>query len=100
MRKRRLNEDKLAALNEEAAALGYGNVIHFGPRVQQEIEGQVITTGITEQVAELILEDRRNTIVESMFIPYEQPILATPAAPKQNNKASVRTKVMKTVVGA
>ena len=56
-------------LNEVAAALGYGNVIHFGPRVQQEIEGLVITTGITEQVAELILEDRRNTIVESMFIP-------------------------------
>jgi hypothetical protein len=26
--------DKLAALNEEAAALGYGNVIHFGPGVQ------------------------------------------------------------------
>ena len=100
MRKRRLNEDKLAALNEEAAALGYGNVIHFGPRVQQEIEGQVITTGITEHVAELILEERRNAIVESIFVPYEQPVLATPAAPKQNSKAAVRTKVMKTVVGA
>ena len=60
----------------------------------------MITAGITEQVAELILEDRRNTIVESMFVPYEQPVLVTPAAPKQNNKASVRTKVMKTVVGA
>ena len=75
MRKRRLNEDKLAALNEEAAALGYGNVIHFGPGVQQEIEGQVITTGITEQVAELILEERRNAIVESIFVPCEQLVL-------------------------
>ena len=32
------NWDKLKELNE-AAALGYGNVIHFRPGVQQEIEG-------------------------------------------------------------
>ena len=64
------------------ATLKYGKVIHFGPRVQQEIEGEVITTGITEQVVELILEDHRNAIVESMFVPYEQPILETPAAPE------------------
>ena len=60
----------------------------------------MITTGITEQVAELILEDRRNAIVESMFVPCEQPVLETPAAPEQNSKAAVRTKVLKTAVGA
>ena len=53
------------------ATLKYGKVIHFGPRVQQEIEGQVITIGIIEQVAELILEEHRNDIVESIFVPYE-----------------------------
>ncbi|CAD6211103.1 unnamed protein product [Miscanthus lutarioriparius] len=30
----RANWDKLVELNKEAATLGYGNVIHFGPRVQ------------------------------------------------------------------
>ena len=75
-------------------------MIHFGPRVQQKIEGQVITTSITEQVVELILEERRNTIIKSIFVPYEQPVLETPAAPEQNSKAAIRTKVLKTAVGA
>ena len=78
----RANWDKLVELNKEAATLGYGNVIHFGPGVQQEIEGHVITTGITEQVAELILEERRNAIVKSIFVPCEQLVLETPATPK------------------
>ena len=60
----------------------------------------MITTGITEQVAELILEEHRNAIVESIFVPYEQPVLETPAPPKQKSKAADRTKVLKTAVGA
>jgi hypothetical protein len=74
------NWDKLAELNEEVRALGHQNVIHFGLGVQQQVDGQVITTGITEQVAELMLEERRNNIVESIFIPCEQPLLETPVA--------------------
>ena len=93
------NWGKLAELNEEAAALGYSNVIHFGPGVQQEVDGQVITTGITEQVADMILEERRNTIVDSLFVSCEQPILETPAVQKQQGKAIGRAKARKSAVG-
>jgi hypothetical protein len=72
---------------------GYGNVIHFGPGVQQEIDGQVVTTGITEQVAEMILEERRNNIVDSLFMPCEQPVLETPAPQKQQRKGTKTAKV-------
>jgi hypothetical protein len=72
--------DKVAELNMEAAALGYNNVIHFGPGIQltKEIGGQTVTAGITEQVADMILEERRNAIVDSAFVPCEQPILPDP----------------------
>jgi hypothetical protein len=86
------NWSKIAELNEEATALGYNHVIHFGPGVQQEVEGQMITTCITEQVAEMMLEERRNKIVESIFVPCEQPILETPVVQKQQARASTRTK--------
>jgi hypothetical protein len=58
----------------------------------------VITTGITEQAAELILEERRNAIVESIFVPCEQPVLETPAPLKQKNKPAGRVKALKTAV--
>lgn len=57
-------------------------------------------TGITEQVAEMILEDRRDAIVDSIFVPCEQPILETPVAPKQQGKRKGRSKAVKTTVGA
>lgn len=75
-------------------------MIHFGPGVQQEIDGQMITMGITEQVARMILDERRDAIVSSMFVPCEQPLLETPAAPKQQGKTAVKTKAVKTVGGA
>lgn len=37
-----------------------------------------MTTAITEQVADLILEERRSTIVDSIFVPCEQPLLEVP----------------------
>jgi hypothetical protein len=73
------NWNKLAELNEEATALGLGNIIHFGPGVQQELDDQMITCGITEQVADMMLVERRNKIVDSLFVSCEQPILETPA---------------------
>jgi hypothetical protein len=81
-----VNCDKLAELNEEATALGLNHVIHFGPGVQQEVDGCLVTTGITEQVAELILEERLNKIVDSIFVPCEQPVLETPVMQKQQTK--------------
>jgi hypothetical protein len=71
----------------------------YTPGVQQEVDGHVITTGITEQVAEMILGERRNSIVDSIFVPCEQPILETPAVQKQQGKASGRAKAVKTAVG-
>lgn len=75
--------DRVADLNTEAAALGINNVIHFGPRVQltKEVGGKIVTAGITEQVAQMMLDERRNTIVDSMFVPCEQPMLPDPAPP-------------------
>jgi hypothetical protein len=64
----------------------------------QEVDGQVITTGITQQVADLLLEERRNKIVDSLFVPCEQPILETPAPPPQQSKAKTRTRGGKTAV--
>jgi hypothetical protein len=84
--------DKTAALNEKAVALGNNNDIHFGPGVQCEVDGQLITASITEQVAEMILEERRNNIVDSMFAPCEQPILDTPSEQKRQTKVSGRVK--------
>jgi hypothetical protein len=87
--------DKVAALNEEAAALGYGNVIHFGPGVQltKETGGKIVIAGITEQAAEMILEERRNCIVDSAFVPCEQPILPDPThAPTAKEKTGPRKK--------
>jgi hypothetical protein len=63
--------------------------------VQQEIDGQVITAGITEQVAELILEERRSAIVDSIFVPCQQPVLETPVSQKQMSKATGRSKAGK-----
>ncbi|KAG0535864.1 hypothetical protein BDA96_03G014800 [Sorghum bicolor] len=91
------NWDKLAELNEEARALGCQNVIHFGPGIQQEVDGQVITAGITEQVAEMMLEERRNNIVNSIFVPCEQPLLQTPIQ-KQQDKVE-KAKAPRTTVG-
>jgi hypothetical protein len=54
----------------------------------------VITTGITEQVAELMLEERRNNIVKSIFVPCEQPLLETSVAQSKEGK----TKMTKTIV--
>jgi hypothetical protein len=45
----------------------------------------------------MILVDRRNAIVESMFVPCEQPILETPAPQRQQSKATARTKAGKTM---
>jgi hypothetical protein len=93
------NGGKIAALNEEAAALGYNNVIHFRPPAQCEVDGQLITAGITEQEADMILEERRNNVVESIFVPCEQPILDTPADQKQQAKVLGRVKTVKTARG-
>jgi hypothetical protein len=67
--------DKVAELNTEAAALGFSNVIHFGPEVQltKEVGDQMVTAGITEQV-----DEHRNNIVDSIFVPCEQPVLPDP----------------------
>ena len=75
---------KVADLNEEATVLGYNKVVHFGPGVQlsQEIGGQLRETAITEQVADMMLEERRNSIVESIFVPCEQPLLQVPETGK------------------
>lgn len=80
---------KVADLNEEATALGLGNVVHFRPRHQltQEVGGQVVETTITEQVAELILEERRDSIVQSMFVPCDQPLLEAPIPAKVSKRA-------------
>jgi hypothetical protein len=78
---------KLAELNDEAAALGLNHVIHFGPGAQQEQGGQSSATAITEQVADLILEERRSSIVDSMFVQCDQPILESPVQQKQDSKA-------------
>lgn len=93
------NWDKIAELNVEATALGYNHVIHFGPGVRQEVEGQLISTGITEQVADLILEERRNKIVESIFMPCEQPILETLVAQKQQARTSTKMKTGTAAMG-
>jgi hypothetical protein len=79
----------LADLNEEAAALGYNHVVHFDPSVQltQEVGGQLRETAITAQVADMMLEERRNSIVESIFVPCEQPLLEAPEASKEKGKA-------------
>jgi hypothetical protein len=90
--------DKVAELNEEASALGLGNVIHFGSGVQQEVDGQVVTTGITQQ--ELLLEEHRSKIVDSLFVPCEQPILETPQPQQQKSKARPHARGGKTTIGA
>jgi hypothetical protein len=84
--------DRVADLNTEAAALGINNVIHFGPRVQltKEVGGKIVTAGITEQVAQMMLDERRNTIVDSMFVPCEQPVLPDPAHPATRGRARER----------
>lgn len=73
--------NKVADLNEEATALGLSSVIHFGPGVQlsQEVGGRIVETAITDQVAEMMLEERRDDIVQSIFVPCEQPVLEEPA---------------------
>lgn len=38
----------------------------------------MVQTAITEQVADLMLQERRDTIVESIFVPCEQPVLEEP----------------------
>ena len=80
---------KVVDLNEEASALGYNNVVHFGPGVQlsQEIGGQLRETAITEQVADMMLEERRNSIVESIFVPCKQPLLEEPETSEDKGKA-------------
>jgi hypothetical protein len=88
------NWDKLAELNEEVAALGCSGVIHFGPGVQQGLGAQATATAITEQVAEMILEERRNSVVDSLFVPCEQPILGTPVQ-EQQTKCTGRPKPAK-----
>lgn len=93
------NWDKIAELNDEARALGFQNVIHFGPGTQQEVDGQVVTAGFTQRVAEMILEERRSSIMESIFVPCEQPLLETPMVEKQQTKAAGKTKGTKTAVG-
>jgi hypothetical protein len=79
---------KVANLNEEATAMGYNHVVQFGPGVQltQEVNGQLRETTVTEQVAEMMLEERRNSIVESMFVPCEQPRLEAPQMSKAKGK--------------
>jgi hypothetical protein len=47
------------------------------------VDRHLVTTNITEQVADLILEERQNRIVESFFVPCEQPVLETPVMQKQ-----------------
>ena len=59
----------------------------------------MITAGITEQVAELILEERRSSIVDSMFVPCEQPILEMPAPQQPKSKATGRAKKGQTATG-
>lgn len=65
--------------------MGLGGVIHFEPGVQltQEVGGRIVETAITDQVAEMMLEEHRDDIVQSIFIPCEQPILEEPAAPTE-----------------
>jgi hypothetical protein len=83
--------DKIADLNAEASALCYSNVSHFGPGAQltKEVGGQLVEAGITEQVADMILEERRSSIVDSMFVPCEKPILpdSVPLATKGRTRA-------------
>lgn len=81
---------KIADLNEEATALGYNNVIHFGPGVQlaQEVGGRTMATAITEQVADMVLDERRKSIMDSIFVPCEQPLLEVPVPNKGKGKAA------------
>lgn len=80
--------NKIADLNEEAAALGYNNIVHFSPGVQltQEIGGKLRETAISEQVAEMILTERRNKIVDNIFVPCEQPLLEAPETSRRNRR--------------
>lgn len=79
--------NKVADLNEEVAALGYNNMVHFSPGVlTHEVGGEISETAITEQGAETILEDRRNKIVDSIFVPCEQPLLEAPQVSKAKGK--------------
>ena len=76
---------KVVDLNEEASALGYNNVVHFGPGLECSYlrsGGQLRETAITKQVADMMLEERRNSIVESIFVPCEQPLLQVPETGK------------------
>lgn len=90
---------KLVALNDEAAALGCSSVIHFRPGVQQEIDGHITMTGITEQVTDMLLEERKNSIVDNLFVPCEQPILQTPTAQNKSSKNTGRAKARKSAIG-
>lgn len=47
-----------------------------------------MTTAITEQVAGMILEERRSNIVDSMFVPCEQPLLDDPPAARATAAAA------------
>jgi hypothetical protein len=88
--------DKVAELNTEATTLGFNNVINFGPGIQltKEVGGQTIAIGITAQVADMILEERKNNIVDSIFVPCEQPILPDPVPPTATKgKTGARAKV-------
>jgi hypothetical protein len=62
--------------------------------VQLTKEMGVVTAGITTQGANMILEERRNKIVESIFVPYEQPILPNPKTPTAKGKEGLRSKVV------
>jgi hypothetical protein len=88
--------DKVAKLNVEAAALGYNNDIQFGPGVQltKDVGGQTVTAGITAQVADLILEERRSKIIDSVFMPCKQPILPDPVQPTPRGKTGPRSKTV------
>jgi hypothetical protein len=88
--------DKVVELNTEATTLGFNNVINFGPGIQltKEVGGQTIAAGITAQVADMILEERKNNIVDNIFMPCEQPILPDPVPPTATKgKTGARAKV-------
>jgi hypothetical protein len=63
-------------------------------QLTKEIGDQVVTAGITTQGADMILEERRNKIVESIFVPCEQPILPDPRPPTAKGKGGLRSKAV------
>jgi hypothetical protein len=55
-------------------------------QLTQEVGGQLRETTITEQVVEMMLEERKNSIVDNIFVPCEQPLMEAAVMGKTKGK--------------